>query len=65
MSKYFNIDPCSQKNVKNFESFWGEKKKKDKNKCPFFIFRMKNFFKKMRFFDLNHNALNQKKIILP
>lgn len=30
MSKYFNIDPCSQKNVKNFESFWGEKKKKDK-----------------------------------
>jgi hypothetical protein len=25
---------------------------------------MKNFFKKMRFFDLNHNALNQKKIII-
>ena len=36
----------------------------DKNKCPFFIFHPTNFSKKMRFSDLNHIALNQKKMII-
>ena len=52
------------KNVKISGKKFIEKKKKDKNKCPFFKIEMNFFPKKNTFFRSKHYALNGKNMIL-
>ena len=40
------------------ETSWNNFKKRTKIKCPIFIFRMKNFYKKTYFSILKHYAVN-------